>query len=88
MKLPILRLQSQVQVLMLLHIYSGDHNDGAGLLIRTSGQSCEPVWSSGKALGWYAELRTSVRYPFGALFSSERLWFVHTPVTLPSVTSY
>ena len=27
----------------------GDHNDGAGRLL---GQSSEPAWPSGKALGW------------------------------------
>ena len=42
----------------------------------------EPVWPSGKALGWYWSRRTSVRHRFGSPFSSERLWFVNTVLWL------
>ena len=47
----------------------------------------EPVWPSGKALGWQVE-RTSVRYRFCCPFSSKRLWFVDTVLWTLSVTSY
>ena len=41
----------------------------------------EPVWPSGKALGWSSG-RTSVRYRFGSPFSSKCLWFVDTALWL------
>ena len=55
----------------------------AALMLR----ACEPVWPSGKALLRLVSGRTSVRYRFGAPFSSKRLWFVDSLVTL-SITSY
>ena len=46
----------------------------------------EPVWPNGKGLGWISG-RTSVGYRFGSPFSSKRLWFVDSLMTL-SITSY
>ena len=47
----------------------------------------EPVWPSGKALVRPVSGRTTVGYRFGSPFSSKRLWFVDSLVTL-SITSY
>ena len=38
----------------------------------------DPLWPSGKALGWSVSRRASAsaRFRFGSPFSSKRLWFV------------
>ena len=55
------------------HLASVDvkHQESKGEL------TCEPVWPSGKAVGWSADgPRFDTR--FGSPFSSKRLWFVDT----------
>ena len=43
---------------------------------------CEPVWPSGKALGWYRSRGTSVRIRFGSSFFLKVVVCGHCLVTL------
>ena len=45
-------------------------------------RDCDPLWPSGKALGWSALKGTSVRIHFGSPFSSKVVVCGHCLVTL------
>ena len=60
------------------HILVSDATDCLVIVRNTHLQTQDPVWPSGKALGWYADRGTSVQFRLGSPFSSNRVISVDT----------